>query len=179
VDDSGFVGWLSSLVKATTGSGVFVVCGHNQQRGGVFDYYGVPRPAVEQVRELLDRLEDPARCGLDGVVMSVRQAADTARIGPDTVFCFDQDGTTITARYGGGAISQGWLAGTIDLATSIIHFRYLRLGADGSVDAGESTGRVDRLPDGRRQLTEQFIWQSRPGAGTNHLEEVSTVAGEA
>ncbi|MFC5235901.1 DUF6196 family protein [Pseudonocardia zijingensis] len=30
-DDSGFVGWLASRIKAATGSGLFVVCGQNQE----------------------------------------------------------------------------------------------------------------------------------------------------
>jgi hypothetical protein len=173
VDDSGFVGWLSSRIKAATGSGVFVICGHNQRRGGVFDYYGVPQTAIDQVRDLLDRLGGRTRRDdLDGVVMAVRKAADTARIGLGTVFCFDQEGGTVTARYGGGPITHGWLAGTIDPDTSTIHFRYLQVGTDGATDTGESTARINRIPDGRWQLTEQFTWQSRPGTGINHLEEV-------
>lgn len=42
LDNSGFVGWLASHLKAVLGTGVLVVCGHNGARGGVFDYWGVP-----------------------------------------------------------------------------------------------------------------------------------------
>ena len=49
VDNSGFVGWLASAIKARTGAGVFVVCGQNSARGGVFDYWGCPLAEVERV----------------------------------------------------------------------------------------------------------------------------------
>lgn len=42
LDNSGFVGWLASHLKARLGSGVLVICGQNSNRGGIFDYWGVP-----------------------------------------------------------------------------------------------------------------------------------------
>jgi hypothetical protein len=41
-DNSGFVGWLASRLKRALGTGVFVVCGQNSRRGGIFDHWGVP-----------------------------------------------------------------------------------------------------------------------------------------
>lgn len=56
LDNSGFVGWLASHLKATLGSGVLVVCGQNSARGGIFDYWGVPASVgatvVAEVRRL-------------------------------------------------------------------------------------------------------------------------------
>lgn len=56
LDNSGFVGWLASHLKAALGTGVVVVCGQNRRRGGIFDYYGVPASvgpaAVAEVRRL-------------------------------------------------------------------------------------------------------------------------------
>jgi hypothetical protein len=49
LDNSGFVGWLASHIKSTLGSGVFVVCGQNTARGGVFDYWGAPVAVAEAV----------------------------------------------------------------------------------------------------------------------------------
>ena len=49
VDNSGFVGWLASLIKERFGSGVFVVCGSNTNVGGIFDYWGVPAPIGAEV----------------------------------------------------------------------------------------------------------------------------------
>jgi hypothetical protein len=56
VDNSGFVGWLASRLKRQFGTGVFVTCGQNSKRGGIYDYWGVPvalGPAVvAEVRAL-------------------------------------------------------------------------------------------------------------------------------
>jgi hypothetical protein len=41
-DNSGFVGWLASLLKERFGTGVFVTCGQNRSDGGIFDYWGCP-----------------------------------------------------------------------------------------------------------------------------------------
>ena len=49
LDNSGFVGWLASRIKAVTGSGVFVVCGQNASRGGIYDYWGCPIEASDAV----------------------------------------------------------------------------------------------------------------------------------
>jgi Family of unknown function (DUF6196) len=49
LDNSGFVGWLASHMKAAVGSGVFVVCGQNARRGGIFDYWGAPVSVAEAV----------------------------------------------------------------------------------------------------------------------------------
>ena len=66
LDNSGFVGWLASRLKAQLGTGVFVVCGQNGQRGGIFDYWGVPLALgdaalaeVEALRDAGRRLEAP------------------------------------------------------------------------------------------------------------------------
>ncbi len=49
LDNSGFVGWLASHLKAQTGSGVMLVCGQNSGRGGIFDYWGAPLAVARQV----------------------------------------------------------------------------------------------------------------------------------
>jgi Family of unknown function (DUF6196) len=49
LDNSGFVGWLASHLKASVGTGVFVVCGQNSTRGGIFDYWGAPLSVADQV----------------------------------------------------------------------------------------------------------------------------------
>lgn len=42
LDNSGFVGWLATHLKQRIGTGVFVICGQNSSRGGIFDYWGCP-----------------------------------------------------------------------------------------------------------------------------------------
>jgi hypothetical protein len=170
-DDSGFVGWLASRVKAATGSGLVVVCGQNRERGGVFDYYGVPESVSGSVRAELARLGSTG--SLDGAVMRVVRAASNARIGPDTVFCFALEGPWLSARYGGGAVAEGWLVGVLDPATSRARFRYLQVSVDGEVEAGESTAELARSENGRWQLTEHFTWSSGGGSGTNQLQEAN------
>jgi hypothetical protein len=58
IDNSGFVGWLASRLKTELGTGVFVVCGHNSRRGGIFDYWGCPFELREQVLRVIRRLRE-------------------------------------------------------------------------------------------------------------------------
>lgn len=51
--NSGFVGWLATHLKRSLGTGVFVVCGQNSDRGGIFDYWGAPASLrADVLREL-------------------------------------------------------------------------------------------------------------------------------
>jgi Family of unknown function (DUF6196) len=56
LDNSGFVGWLASKIKEETGTGVFVVCGQNTNKGGIFDYWGCPLQIADKVITLLQLL---------------------------------------------------------------------------------------------------------------------------
>jgi hypothetical protein len=49
VDNSGFVGWLATHLKRRLGTGVFVVCGSNRTRGGIYDYWGCPHSLLPEV----------------------------------------------------------------------------------------------------------------------------------
>ena len=60
VDNSGFVGWLATHLKRELGTGVFVVCGQNAGRGGVFDYWGCPLDQAEAVLAEVRALRDGA-----------------------------------------------------------------------------------------------------------------------
>ena len=60
LDNSGFVGWLASHLKANFGTGVFVVCGQNRRRGGIFDYWGCPISLGEKIVEEVIRLRQSA-----------------------------------------------------------------------------------------------------------------------
>ena len=55
-DNSGFVGWLASHLKNELGTGVFVVCGSNTSRGGIFDYWGCPEELRDEVVAVVERL---------------------------------------------------------------------------------------------------------------------------
>jgi hypothetical protein len=61
-DNSGFVGWLASHLKRVVGTGVFVVCGQNTKRGGIFDYWGAPlsvgQEVIAEVRRMRGESDD-------------------------------------------------------------------------------------------------------------------------
>jgi uncharacterized protein DUF6196 len=56
LDNSGFVGWLASELKSRLGTGVFVICGYNSTRGGIYDYWGCPPVMRDQVALVLHDL---------------------------------------------------------------------------------------------------------------------------
>jgi hypothetical protein len=55
-DNSGFVGWLATSLKDELGTGVVVVCGSNSERGGVYDYWGVPVEVAAAARQVIEGL---------------------------------------------------------------------------------------------------------------------------
>lgn len=171
-DNSGFVGWLAGEIKRKTGSGVVVVCGYDAALGGVFDYWGVPIRVASRVRRRLTQMQQGgSRDSLDGMVMRVSERARGAEIDEHTFFCFDQAGRSVTARYGGGAIAEGWLAGR--RKGSSVDFRYTQLSVKGRVSSGRSTADLVQATDGRWQLVEHFEWADG-GTGDNRLEQVLT-----
>ena len=56
VDNSGFVGWLATHLKHRLGTGVFVICGSNRARGGIYDYWGCPRELLPDVVAVVNEL---------------------------------------------------------------------------------------------------------------------------
>src|SRR5579872_3746210 len=110
VDNSGFVGWLASSLKAKFGTGVFVTCGSNSSEGGIFDYWGVPLelagPVIQEIRDLIHAPGpvDGTETDLSGVMMRVIETSDSSVIGPETIFRFSQIGQTVRAEYEGGRI---------------------------------------------------------------------------
>jgi hypothetical protein len=58
MDNSGFVGWLASKIKIELGSGLFVICGQNSNRGGIFDYWGCPIEIADEVLEYIKKLTE-------------------------------------------------------------------------------------------------------------------------
>ncbi|MDB9724609.1 DUF6196 family protein [bacterium] len=59
-DNSGFVGWLASHLKQQLGTGVFVTCGQNSSRGGIFDYWGCPFKLKDRVLAEVSLLREHA-----------------------------------------------------------------------------------------------------------------------
>jgi hypothetical protein len=55
-NNSGFIGWLASMLKARVGAGAIVLCGCNSARGGIFDYWGVGEGVAARAFEEIRRL---------------------------------------------------------------------------------------------------------------------------
>jgi len=58
LDNSGFIGWLATRLKHKIGSGVFVICGQNTEKGGIYDYWGCPVEVAELVIKEINNLID-------------------------------------------------------------------------------------------------------------------------
>jgi hypothetical protein len=56
LDNSGFIGWLATRLKDKIGTGVFVICGQNNGRGGIYDYWGCPIDVAQSVIEEIQNL---------------------------------------------------------------------------------------------------------------------------
>jgi len=179
LDNSGFVGWLATRIKRKTGSGIFIVCGQNSARGGIYDYAGCPAGVADtvlgEIRALIadSRSANPQRSGvqlLDGRQMRAVAFAAGGEVGADTLFTFAQTGSTVSAHYAGGAVQLGRLVGT--LAAGELNFRFAQVDHAGRVDGGRSVCDIRLLADGRVELHEHFHWESRDGSGTNILREI-------
>jgi hypothetical protein len=98
-------------------------------------------------------------------------ATDTGGVvSNDTIMVFEQIGKVVSARYRGGSIVDGYLIGLYEAPA--LQFRYVQADINGNLDAGVSTGTIERLADGRLRLIEQYQWLTRNGHGTNIFEEI-------
>lgn len=158
VDNSGYVGWLSTAVKQRTGSGVFVVCGDNPARGGIFDYLGYPLEAAGSVRSLIDELRRPPAADgfdLDLRVFEVAEADRPGAVPAGTRFEFRERRGTVEAGGTGGGV-RGLLLGRRE------HDRltgaYSQVDAEGRVRTGTADLRLSLDRDGRTLLTGDHTW---------------------
>ncbi len=176
VDNSGFVGWLASALKAKFGTGVFVTCGSNSSHGGIFDYWGVPAdlagPVIQEIKDLTRAPHhgNGAPRNLNGITMRVIETSDSSVIGPQTVFRFTQIGATVRGAYEGGRIIAGNLVGYRN--GTQLRFCFSQLESPSSLQTGKSACTV-RHQDGALELVEDFHWDNneRP-PGRNILREI-------
>lgn len=108
---------------------------------------------------------------LDGVKMCVITTAANGVVGADTVFVFRQQGRIVTSSYAGGRIVAGFLAGRWE-QDGRLFFRYAQVTVDESVESGRSFAALTHSPVGKLRLEENFVWESKPGSGTNVFEEI-------
>ena len=103
--------------------------------------------------------------------MRVAAADPQGVVSEETTLTFEQVGDVVSGHYRGGSIVAGYLVGRL-AHTGNLRFCYAQTDLDGHLDAGISTGKLERLDDGRLRLIEQFQWLTRPESGTNVFEEV-------
>lgn len=186
LDNSGFVGWLATHLKARLGTGVAVVCGSNAARGGIFDYWAAPRhlfsavvAEIDRLRQRgavspdngrLDRGQEP-QFDLDGAVMQVTSTASNGVVDARTRITFRQRGTRVLGRYAGGDVRRGCLVGNV--CGDRLTFRYAQAETAGAIQAGRSLCELGRQRDGRLRIIEHFCWSTRRGSGTNVFDQVA------
>jgi hypothetical protein len=107
---------------------------------------------------------------MDGRVLRAVATEGDGEVDVRTELRFRQADDLVWGRYSGGAVRLGFFVGTSDGDT--IRFRYTHLSAAGQTASGESTDRIEVLPDGRVRLHETWRWDSREGGGTSILEEL-------
>ena len=177
LENSGYVGWLATAIKQRLGSGVFVICGDNPRRGGIFDYLGYPAEMSDAVRALMDELRQPFATDpldLDLRVFEVLETSPASEISRATWFEFREWDSVVEASYAGGAIVSGHLIGrrTIDR----VQTAYAQLGTDGRLKTSIAEMRVQQGVGDPVLLTEDYTW-SDGTAGSNVLQSISRVSG--
>jgi hypothetical protein len=108
---------------------------------------------------------------LDGRRFRNAAVSAEAEAGVETVFEYHERDGVIWARYEGGAVRLGFLVGTRE--GDRLDFRYSQLNDRGETSTGHCSSTVSTLPDGRLRLDEIWEWESKPGAGTSAVEEIT------
>jgi hypothetical protein len=106
---------------------------------------------------------------LDGRKFCVAEMGAEGEAGSDTVFEYHEQDGIVWARYTGGAVQLGFLVGTRN--ANRLEFRYSPLNTSGETSSGRCTSTISALADGRLRLTDNWAWESKPGAGTSVHEE--------
>ena len=107
---------------------------------------------------------------LDGMVMRVSSRDDHGVVDANTRLYFTQKGSRVFARYGGGLVTRGCLAGTLSGAELV--FRYTQLEISGEIHGGRSTCEVQCSAQAGLRVIEHFTWGTGSGSGTNIFDEI-------
>jgi hypothetical protein len=159
VDNSGYVGWLATVVKQRLGSGVFVVCGDNPRRVGIFDYLGYPLEVADAVRALIADLRLPVGrdpLDLDLHVFEVEHTSAASAISRGTVFEFREHAGEVEAGYAGGGVGRGSLLGSRD--HDRVSTVYAQVDVEGRPRTGTAVMRIEDAADGHLRLIEDYTW---------------------
>lgn len=105
---------------------------------------------------------------LEGIKMNVIETANNGVVNHETVFNFRQKGNVVSAKYAGGLVKNGFLAGR--LINNQLSFKYAQEHADNNIVGGASVCDLRRLSNGKLQLIEIFDWDQ--GIGKNIFQEL-------
>lgn len=134
-------------------------------------------PQLDAIRLLGGPTQSPVcdtMIDLDRARFRVAQTATVGVVSADTWLEFQQRGTRLVGRYGGGTIVRGCLVG--EASSTGVVFRYAQREQSGELHSGQSSCVVSVGPDGRRLLHEHFRWETRSGTGTNVFEETEATS---
>lgn len=176
-DNSGFIGWLANRLKSSCGTGVFVICGSNTARGGIFDYWGYPLALKERVLAELGRLgvfggsAGNSLPNFEGKTFQVTSSDPHGEANVETTFRFRQYRDVVEADYHGGPVRTGKLIGT--LCGNRLSYKYVQANVEGRVRSGQAVTEVGRTLTGKLRLEEHFTWDggSDSQSGVLVLEE--------
>lgn len=105
---------------------------------------------------------------LDSIQMNVIKTAGNGVVNQDTLFTFTQKDQIISAKYAGGGVVNGYLAGR--MINGQLHFKYAQQHLDGQIAGGHSICEVNLLDSGKYQLIENFDWEQ--GKGQNIFMQI-------
>ena len=98
--------------------------------------------------------------------MNVVATASNGVVNDQTIFHFHQKNNVISAKYSGGKVINGYLAGRVD--KNILRFKYAQKNTLGKVQGGESICQLELKNDGKIELIEQFEWNLGKGIIANN-----------
>ncbi|MBX6169029.1 MAG: hypothetical protein IRY84_15505 [Thermobispora bispora] len=88
-----------------------------------------------------------------------------------TEFSYEESGGVIWGHYAGDTVVHGRFVGTRD--ADRIELSYVHLLKNGERASGRGTSRIERAPDGRLRLVEEFRFE---GDDTTHVSVCAEVA---
>ena len=106
---------------------------------------------------------------LDGRRFTALGNSASGQVGEGTIFHYHQDGDLVWASFSGGQVRHGDLVGT--RTGDELDFRYVHLDTDAVTSSGRCHSRIENGP--RLLVHETWQWESKPGAGTSVLAEVT------
>lgn len=90
----------------------------------------------------------------------------------ETLFHYQQNGTMVMAKYGGGTIRNGNLLGQID-ATGTLTFAYQHFNVDNEFRTGRCIATPEKMPNGKLRYHESWEWTGGlEGQGQSIIEEI-------